>query len=237
MRRKYGTASDGISEEAAFELGVVYSAVKDELVAFAAKEGSPYSFADVAARVSKLLQAEALREQLRHPEHLSQMRQNGAGHHRGRPPKSGYDELAAAAQVFAGPSSARSLSAKARKAIAKAQRERWARFHDQQERQRKYSRETKQRQRAGVATPGKASRKQRSSGMRGYWANMTEEQRTAEMARRYKVRIANGGKPSGGGIRKPMNAAQRKRFSKIMTAAYARKRAEKAAQQDNNSAA
>lgn len=131
----------GISEEAAFELGRVYSAVKDELVAFAAKEGSPYSFPDVATRVAKLLQAEALREELRDSQRLPEMRQNGAGYYRRGPAQPRYDELAAAASLPAGsfadePLSGRGrrVSAATRRKIAAAQRRSW-REHREERRQ------------------------------------------------------------------------------------------------------
>lgn len=177
MRRSKNVNQSSVSEEAAFELGVVYSAVKDELVAFAAKEGSPYSFADVAARVSKLLQAEALREQLRNPEYLSQMRQNGANNHPGRPPKSGRYELAATAALLQGSSADRPLkrrmSPEARQRISEAQSLRWAKLRDE-----------KRKESAGW-TP--ARRKKYAKMMKKRWANPKTRPKLTTKGRKYSA--------------------------------------------------
>lgn len=215
MRRKHGTDSDGVSEEAAFELGVVYSAVKDELVAFAAKEGSPYSFADVAARVAKLLQAEALREQLRHSEYLQEMRQNGAGHYRGRPPKSRYDELGTTSEIFAGSSAGRPLkrrmSAAGRKAIREAQRQRWAKVKQAQR-----DREAAKQDLRG--SPEAKAKQQKS--MQKYYRD--PKWRKAMLKRLAAMRARRKGKP------KPMSEATKAKLRAARYATLARKRGEAA---------
>lgn len=130
--KNHGYGQDGTrpSEEAAFELGVVYTTVKNQLVAFAAQESNPYTFADIAARVAGLLDAEALRQQYRSAEPMPPMWENGNSNRGGRRARSAEGMAADLSGHASGP---RTLSKKARKAIANAQRERWAKFHAERE--------------------------------------------------------------------------------------------------------
>lgn len=79
----------------------------------------------------------------------------------------------------------RTLSAAARERIAVAQRKRWAKS----QRKRDYAREYYLRTKGGKGR-GNLSAKSRASmaaGVRGYWAKMSQAERSAEMARRRKV--------------------------------------------------
>lgn len=197
MRKKHGTASSGPSEEAAFELGVLYQSVKNDIVAFATKESHSYTFADVATRVARLLESEALRQQYRTSELVPEMRQNGFPNRRGRPPRYRSDELGATPPLFDGSSGRRPLSRKARKAIGRAQRERWAKFHAQEDAERERWKKSSQarRDRNAKQSP-ETTRNLKSSAIKEFWAKLKKNPAAykAEIAKRMKARDANKAK-------------------------------------------
>ena len=126
----------GAAEEAAFRFGVLYRTVEEHIDAFAAQNSAAFTRADVSDRLSQLLQAKALREQLRNPELVRQVRQNGTA--------AGLRGSAAALQAFhhaasgGGSLNGRRLSADARAKISEAQHKRWAKQRTQREKNRIY---------------------------------------------------------------------------------------------------
>src|SRR5215467_3367894 len=162
QRRQHGK-SGGSSAQVDFGFGYFYRTLEEHIEAFAAQEGCPYSLAQLAERVAGLLQASALRQPFRNPELVPEMRQNGASAGLRGPLESG-EEI----HVRARPR--RTLSAKARRAIARAQRARWKKWKK---------------------AMGRPARKSKSGmGMGDYWQKNfpTPELRAKEMKRRMLLR-------------------------------------------------
>jgi hypothetical protein len=87
----------------------------------------------------------------------------------------GYALGAGAAEAHVRPRGQRTLSLKARRAIARAQRKRW-RLQKQASRPR-----------LGRGHLNPAQRKRSAAGVASYWAKMTQAERDAEMLRRKQV--------------------------------------------------
>jgi hypothetical protein len=217
MRRKqHVQPSSGSEIENEFNFGYFYRTVEDHINAFAAQAGNHFALPDIADRVGELLRLKAatLRQQLGASELLLEMREVGTSAGGGAADRAG---LAAREALYVRPRTRRTLSVRARKAIAKAQRERWARFHAEQAgeqpvkkgrpkmiknmsaaERREYNRLHKQK---SLAKQVKAARSGRQSGFRmkkaqiarmtsgikNFWASMTKAQRSAEMSRRRAV--------------------------------------------------
>ena len=164
MRKNNGSDRVSVSEEAAFELGVLYTTIKTNIESFTAKASTSYSFADVATRVARLLESEALREEFRGSELVPEMREVRNGDRRGRWAR-GAD--AASSSVFGNSSRGRPLkrvmTAAGRAAISAAQRERWRKAKGRQRRKaakprtkmdgtpdRRFSPEAKEKQRKAM---------------------------------------------------------------------------------------
>ena len=147
----------GFSQEAEFKLGYVCRTLEEHLESYPAYASDASTLADAAERVALFFRAkaEALRRTSGAAELLQQMRQDGktAGLY-------GASEKQQAVHVAT--RNRRTLSAAARKRIARAQKLRWAKYR----------------------------RKQTGSGMKYYWAKMTAEERSQEMQRRISKRAA-----------------------------------------------
>ena len=189
-----GKSRDRSTEEAEFSFGHFYRTIEEHIESFATQEGSPFTVSDVALRVGQLLQGQALREQLRNPELVSEVRKNGA-----RSGLSGATLASSALHVrpFSygalradGRPRKRVLSAKAIKAISVAQRKRWAKFHATND--GKLSKRAGWRAKSPEARQKSARAVERalgkgSSSMKSFWASMTPEERSKEMLRRRRV--------------------------------------------------
>lgn len=174
--RKKNNGPDGarISEETAVNLGYYYSSVEAHLKSLSAQTGGADSLANIAHRLAQLLEATALREQHGNPAMVSEMWPDGDSA-RARV-RAAFNNGFATGQADVGPHGHRTLNAKARKAISKAQRERWAKFHAKQ----------------AQSGPGRGHRtpaqiKRMAVGIKSYWAKMTPEERAREVLRRRKV--------------------------------------------------
>jgi hypothetical protein len=241
MRSKqHGNQPSGPSEaQNEFHFGYFYRTLEEHVNAFAAQEGCPYSVTDIALRVCQLLQDKALREQLRSPQLVSQVRADGEG-----TGLQGTTQSDAAFHVR--PRGRRTLSAKALKAISDAQKKRWAKVHAAQAdspearaeairlrkqkyqqdyraahmkkakggtaaERREHNRLLKQASRARLAKPGNSS----GPGVSAYWAKMSASQRSGEMKRRMRLaKKAKGPGSNMAGFWARMTPAQR---SKEMT--------------------
>jgi hypothetical protein len=206
MRRKQHVSSQpsgsATTQADEFNFGYFYRTLEEHVNAFAAQEGCPFTLADIAVRVGGLLQDKALREQLRNPELVSQVRADSAGVGLRRADQSGE-------ALYVRPHARRTLSVKARQAIAKAQRARWRKFHVAQAEhkpiremsaaeRREYNRVAKQKTRAAGFKAGERGRQpgfrmkkaqiaRMTSGIKNFWAAMTKAERSAEMSRRRAV--------------------------------------------------
>lgn len=193
----HGKSRASSAEEAEFSFGHFYRTIEEHIESYAAQAGNPFTLADIALRVGGLLQGQALREQLRDSELVSEVRKNGA-----RSGLRGATLTSASLHVrpfnYGALKPKRVLSKDARDRIAKAQRERWAKFHasqdekprramtDDERRERDRLAKREQRARKGIKMPP-SQRSATSRNVKSYWAKMTKEQRSAEMLRRRKV--------------------------------------------------
>lgn len=175
-KAKHGT---GFDPEAGFEFGYFYRSIEDHVNAFAAAAGGENSFSNIASRVARLLDAASIRERGGNPELLPEVRQDFPANRNGRPPQPGYDSLSAsqALHVHARDREPlkRYMTKAARMRIARAQRKRWKRY------------KLEQRGGRGIGRGHGVSPKVRAAALKGYWASMTPEERSAEMTRRRQV--------------------------------------------------
>jgi hypothetical protein len=198
MRSRHGNQQpSGSSEiESEFNFGYFYRTVEDHINAFAAQARNPLALADIADRVGELLRLKAatLRQQLGASELLLEMRQVGAAAGGGAADRAG---LAAREALHVRSRARRTLSAKAIRAIKRAQKIRWAKFHAEQahkpikemsaKERREYNRVQKQAQRAQT----KGTKKYKNPALARFWASMTPAKRSKEAKRRAALRAAN----------------------------------------------
>ena len=216
MRRSaHGRKSgDSSASENEFSFGYFYRSIEEHVNQFAAQASGQITFSDIALRVGRLLQAASVREQLRNPELVSEVRSGAGGH-------AGQSDWPAEAAFHVRPHARRTLSKKALKAISKAQKERWARFHAAQddgdretaarlsntprrtgrpkkgevrvpmsiEERRRRDREKKRAERARLKMP-KTHSSNVSRAISSFWAKMSPEERSKEMLRRRQVSAA-----------------------------------------------
>jgi hypothetical protein len=198
LRRKNGSqSSSGSTPEAEFNFGYLYRTIENHIDAFAAEAGNTFAVDHIADRVGQLLRvkAEKIRAQLGAAELLLEMRQNGASAGRGAGHHGG---ASARSPLFGGAfddrplKKKRHLSKKALRAISKAQKERWAKFHagDRSKSARPKAKIGRPRKGVGQGALTKAQRARGASALRNYWAAMTPEKRSAEMKKRRAVAAA-----------------------------------------------
>lgn len=195
MRR---TQNGGVTEshpylQAGLATGYLCARTEDQLHAIAAASGGNVSPGELARWMGKffLSHAETNGDGLDSGQRLPQMRGGSA---------KGYALSAGAPSLHVHARGKRTLSLKARKRIAAAQRERWAKHHAAQaassevEKQRETWRTAKRKQRSdkgGKHIPKRSQSSVNSRTQSAYWAAMTPKQRSEEMARRIRVRAAN----------------------------------------------
>jgi hypothetical protein len=83
------------------------------------------------------------------------------------------------------------------------------------ERRRRLDREAKAKKREAAAAAAEQKHATYSKAIKGYWANMTAEERSKEMKRRAKVALAKGGKPFSSmlpGAKKKRDEARQNRY-------------------------
>lgn len=125
MRSKHGTDSVSLSEETKRNIYFYHHSIEDHIASLAEQAGDKNLVAPITAELVRLLEAKTLWESFRHSQSLPEMRTQRNGDRTGG--WAGSAPRVLAADVFSPASGHRTLSAKARKAISKAQRERWAR--------------------------------------------------------------------------------------------------------------
>lgn len=186
--------SPSVDPSAGFNFGYFYRSIEDHIVAYAAQAGGENTFSDIAAQLSQLLQAASVRERMGGSELVREVRQNPEADMRGRPAGLFADGDGAAPDVHvharnARPLRRRRLSPEAIERIREAQRERWARVREKAARKKERDRKAWRRRQKRLKGPVTKSEKTKhySDAAKGYWYNMTEEERSAEMARRRKV--------------------------------------------------
>lgn len=245
MRKTHGTASVGLSEETKRNIYFYHHSIEDHIASLAEQAGDKNLVAPITAELVRLLEAKALWETFRNTQSLPEMRTQRNGDRPGGWPGSAARALAA--DLSGNASGNRSLSAKGRKAISKAQKLRWRKQKGLVHRSSETAEERRARQRAAyrakreaegravafspehrermrraqqkrLKNPAERKRmlyhmekmraarrkkiknqpkseehraKLSSKAMTAYWANMTEEQRKWESARRRKVREEN----------------------------------------------
>lgn len=188
MRRKHGPDSVGLSEETKRNIYFYHHSIEDHINSLAEQAGGKNFVAPIAAELVRLLEAKTLWEAFRSSQSLPEMRTQRNGDRTGGWPGSAPRGLAA--DVFSPASGHRPLSKKARNAISKAQRERWAKFHDKQAAEReRWKKSSKARRERGAKQKPASYRKNRSAGIKSYWAKMTPEQRSVEMLRRQELSV------------------------------------------------
>lgn len=201
-----------LSEKALLNLGHHHHSIENYLKRLAQEEGDPYLIAPFCERLSELLADSAVRAVAGDPALLPDMWQNGfAVNQRGRYQVRNVNQ--SAQELHDRSSGKRTLSKKARKAISKAQNERWARYRARKDADRARWRKSKQGQRR-VADPNlTAAGKPRKR-------ILTPAQLAAMRANAVKAHAANRKKKHA-----PMSAEQRARISASMKAAFAAKAA------------
>lgn len=215
MRTKH-EHSVSLSEEVERNIDFLYHSTADHVNKIAKQAGDPNLEPVITSRLVRLLEAKTLWESFRDTQSLPQMRpernSNGRGRRAGSSAWFGQET-----DLPRGSSGTRTLSAKAKKAISKAQRERWAAYHAKKDADRARWRKSKHARRA-VADPNlTAAGKPRKR-------ILSVAQLESMRANAKKARAAHRRKKRGS-----MSEEQRAKISASMKAVFAAARAAGAA--------